>query len=235
MGNFREYLNESIKVSNNNASKYFKMIQKVSKSSGWSVNNEPKNGYIVDFEDKGDTDSGFSLLVKEEGKNGYIIGYSFGDNGFREIPKIFTSIKDIYNDFKILKASKGKLSSSLKLLKMVDVNVDMEVTKVSSDEGKYMKTLKEIDKIMVVSMELERHTDRVQLANILFEWCNLKERWFLEHEVIKIGTTHQYLADSRCKIEFKLNLWGGEVLTTFDRYDHETFVNELKQYIDIIV
>jgi len=133
---FREFvkhylLKESIKVSKNNASKYFKQIQKVTKSKTFDI--EPvKDGYIVSF--NGGKES-FSLLVDvKKGKDGYIVGYTFGGTDkFRLMPANFTSVEDILNDYKILKQTKGKELSSTEVMKKAEVQIELSSDDSSND------------------------------------------------------------------------------------------------------
>jgi hypothetical protein len=123
---FRELVNESIKVTNNSASKYFKMIQKATNAKMYNITDAKGiNGYTVDFSG-GKED--FSLLVDTtKGKDGWIVGYRFGtDNlNFRQLPANFTSVKDIVNDYKILKMAKGKSFPAKTVIKKAETQIKL--------------------------------------------------------------------------------------------------------------
>jgi len=142
---FKEYILESIKVSNNNASKYFKLIQKGTKSRTWDVENV-KGGYIVTF--RGGIED-FNLLVNtSKGRDGWIVGYSIGDDTskFRMIPGNFNSVKDIIKDYKILKRSSGKELSIKEIFKNADTQISL---KDDDNAGTYkVKDKKELIEII---------------------------------------------------------------------------------------
>jgi len=121
---FRELFNESIKVSNNNASKYFKMIQKATKSKLYNIETS-NDSYVVEF--RGGKED-FSLLVDTtKGKDGWLVGYQFGENNgtFRMIPANFTSVKDIISDYRILKMAKGKSLPAKAVIKNAETQIKL--------------------------------------------------------------------------------------------------------------
>ena len=147
---FKEYILESIKVSNNNAGKYFKMIQKATKSRTWEVENI-KGGYVVKF--RGGKED-FNLLVDtSKGRDGWIVGYSIGDDitKFRMIPSNFTSVKDIVNDYKILKRSSSKELSAKEIFKNAETQISLKDednvgTYKVKDKNELMKIIRDADK-----------------------------------------------------------------------------------------
>ena len=131
---FKQYINEAIKVTKNNASKYFRLIEKGTKSKSWHITQE-QNYYIVVF--NGSKDGDFSFLVKDE----KIIGYTLsGNTDWRLIPSILTSVKDLVKDWEIITSSgkKGKGMSSTVLIKKADnlISVSDEPT-FDIDNKKY--------------------------------------------------------------------------------------------------
>jgi carbonic anhydrase/acetyltransferase-like protein (isoleucine patch superfamily) len=137
-----EFFNESIKVTQTNSIKYFKLIKKGTKSKTWNI--VPfDNSYVVEF--RGGKEW-FNLLVDTtKGKDGWLVGYQFGENDgtFKMFPTSFTSAKDILSNYNILKSSKEKSEPQKKVIKKAHVQIDLTTDVEDKSANEKYRMIKE--------------------------------------------------------------------------------------------
>lgn len=229
---FKKLFTEDINVSNNNASKYFKMIQKATKSKSYDITDiSGLGGYIVDF--KGGVED-FSILVDTtKGKAGVIVGYRFGAGNldFRQIPNNFTSVKDIVNDYKILKMSNNKLMNAKSVIKKAQGKIALSDPDDSFDMQKDIAERMEIDDQILYrggNLKSTINKNAKSLASMLMKkglTTKFAKSIKLVPSEIDYDGKHEFIS----QITFKMN---GKKIDSFDWVNYGLFKDEYNDTID---